>query len=238
LARRLAEDLAALGVSQNILSKNLNHAKNTKGRSLGKRTNQTFYGLPLGQFKIVKQITFATRREGGEQRSWHWANEQRSRPINAARRRDLFGYIELVSGEYGIEVKIIDEAYSSKCSCLSGDSYQAQTMRDRSPSGESGKVIEAANVFGGKRVARSLYKDQSGLIYHADVGAAANHIRIYRQGKALSCLEGSRFKLSNPLKIDRNAVRSLLDRSRSVRCGIISAVDGKSSLILSQNEAI
>jgi IS605 OrfB family transposase len=110
----LAEDLAALGVSQIILSKNLNHAKNTKGRSLGKRTNQTFYGLPLGQ---------------------------------------LVDYIELVSGEYGIEVKVIDEAYSSKCSCLSGDSYQAQTMRDGSPSGESGKVIEAANVFGGKRVA-------------------------------------------------------------------------------------
>jgi hypothetical protein len=32
------------------------------------------------------------------------------------------------------------------------------------------KVIEAANVFGGKRVARSLYKDQSGLIFHADLG--------------------------------------------------------------------
>jgi hypothetical protein len=41
---------------------------------------------------IAKQIRFAARREGGEQRSWHQANEQRSRPINAVRRPDLFGY--------------------------------------------------------------------------------------------------------------------------------------------------
>jgi hypothetical protein len=41
---------------------------------------------------IAKQIRLAARREGGEQRSWHQANEQRSRPINAVRRPDLFGY--------------------------------------------------------------------------------------------------------------------------------------------------
>jgi hypothetical protein len=41
---------------------------------------------------IGKQIRFATRREEGEQRSWHQANEQRSRPINAVRKLDLFAY--------------------------------------------------------------------------------------------------------------------------------------------------
>jgi hypothetical protein len=44
---------------------------------------------------IAKQIRFAARREGGEQRSWHQTNEQRSRLINAVRRPDLFGYILL-----------------------------------------------------------------------------------------------------------------------------------------------
>jgi len=48
--------------------------------------------LRMTKLLIAKQIRFATRREGGEQWSWHRANEQRSRPINAVRRPDLFGY--------------------------------------------------------------------------------------------------------------------------------------------------
>ena len=81
----------------------------------------------------------------------------------------LIHYLKIKAPEYGIHIEFIDEAYTSKCSVLNGDSFKAQETKE-----------STTEVLSGRRVCRSLFKDnKSAVIYHADVGAAANHIRVF-----------------------------------------------------------
>ena len=71
---------------------------------------------------------------------------------------------------------ILLSIYTSKCSVLNGDSFKAQETKE-----------STTEVLSGRRVCRSLFKDKnSGVIYHADVGAAANHIRVFYKGAKLA----------------------------------------------------
>ena len=78
---------------------------------------------------------------------------------------------------------------------------------------------------------RSLFKDnKSAVIYHADVGAAANHIRVFYKGAKLAYLEKKLFKITKPIKIGKDATWSLPHRSRLIREKIFEALSGEFTL--------
>lgn len=122
----------------------------------------------------------------------------------------LIDYLQLKAGEYGIEICEIDEAYTSKCSALSGDILEAQNQKNNDS--------KRSNVLNGRRLRRSVFKDlPSGLSFHADINAALNHIRV---GLGCSkdshvCLQDRMWKLANPVKkrlhVYKNALNCFLD---------------------------
>jgi len=59
----------------------------------------------------------------------------------------------------GIEVKLVDESYTSKCDALAGES------------------VEPHDSYSGKRVKRGLFKSGSGKVINADVNGALNILR-------------------------------------------------------------
>ncbi|OSS42519.1 Mobile element protein [Desulfurella amilsii] len=90
----------------------------------------------------------------------------------------------------GINVYWIDEAYSSKSSCISDDIISIQLNKPKS-----------TNAFNGKRVERGLFLDTViSKIFNADINGAVNHIKI-AAAKSFEWLKNSLFKLCNPIKI-------------------------------------
>ena len=59
----------------------------------------------------------------------------------------------------GIEVKLVDESYTSKCDAIVGES------------------VEPHDLYSGKRVKRGLFKSGSGKVINADVNGALNILR-------------------------------------------------------------
>ena len=66
--------------------------------------------------------------------------------------------------EYGIEVTVREESYTSKASALDLDEIPDFDPKERKP-----KL-----VFSGKRVKRGLYRSKEGLLINADINGAAN----------------------------------------------------------------
>lgn len=130
----------------------------------------------------------------------------------------LLDLLKLYAGEYGIRViDDIDEAYTSKTSCLSACIEKAQTELINNKS-RYDKVLRS-DVFKGKRVKRGLFKDEVlGVSIHADINAAVNILKLYL-GHAcdLDFLKSRLFKLANPILIGSNALKCLLDRPH---CGL------------------
>ncbi len=125
----------------------------------------------------------------------------------------LFDAIKLFSDRYGLVfIDTVDEAYTSKTSCLSGDVLRAQA--------EKIPAELRSDVFQGRRVMRGSFEDRpSGKRIHADINAAANILRVYYQGqRALECQGPRLVKLANPRLIDKNALLCLLDRVIYVPC--------------------
>ena len=79
--------------------------------------------------------------------------------------------------EVGIEMKLVNEAYTSKCSALDNES------------------IEFHEKYSGRRVKRGLYKNKSGRMINADVNGSLN---ILRFGLKSDFEIGNKF---NPMKI-------------------------------------
>lgn len=102
----------------------------------------------------------------------------------------LLKNIEYKAQEVGINVYWIDEAYSSKSSCISDDIISIQLNKPKS-----------TNAFNGKRVERGLFLDTViSKIFNADINGAVNHIKI-AAAKSFEWLKNSLFKLCNPIKI-------------------------------------
>ena len=59
----------------------------------------------------------------------------------------------------GIEVKLVDESYTSKCDALAGES------------------VEPHDLYSGKRIKRGLFKSRTGKVINADVNGALNILR-------------------------------------------------------------
>jgi len=106
---------------------------------------------------------------------------------------ELLNYIEDKAIKNGIEVIFIDEAYTSKTSCISGDVLEVQT---KSKNGQKPVTDE----FKGTRVKRGLFEDNVlNRIWNADLNGAVNHLKI-AFGSSFEWLENYLFKLCNPIK--------------------------------------
>jgi len=79
--------------------------------------------------------------------------------------------LEYLSELYGIELKVTEESYTSKCSFLNNEALNKQVK------------------YKGRRIRRGLFKDSRGYILNADVNGALNIIRkVNPESEALLCL--------------------------------------------------
>jgi IS605 OrfB family transposase len=126
----------------------------------------------------------------------------------------LLNYIEEKCQEEGIIVVNIDESFTSKSSCISGNVKEAQNLcqnlrnqKNKVNNEEYKKLKEIykeklSTVLNGKRAKRGLYKDfLINKILNADLNGAVNHLKVWNN-KNYKWLENYLFKLCNPIKIN------------------------------------
>jgi IS605 OrfB family transposase len=97
----------------------------------------------------------------------------------------LLDYIQYKSNEVGIQVDIINEAYTSKCSCVSDD---VNNPLDKELNG----VRSKRGLFTDKLINKTM---------NADLNGAVNHIKKSNKYNDFSWLKNYMFKLCNPVKI-------------------------------------
>ena len=134
----------------------------------------------------------------------------------------LLTLIENKSSQYGIEVKWIDEAYTSKTSSISADVNNVQRkgkeLREKEsknlPINEIEKVT--SNDLKGNRgvkkgLGRGMYKDTIiEKIMNADLNGACNHIKVYLGNRSKDMINKLKqqsnylWKWCNPVKIKSN----------------------------------
>lgn len=119
----------------------------------------------------------------------------------------LIDYIQLKGAEFGIEVEDIDEAYTSKSSCLSGDVCKAKDIAAEIKQGDpklsrKARRQKLSNAFMGVRESRSLFFDKAlGKRILADLNAACNHIKVGVKGIDFSWLKEKLWKLTRPVLV-------------------------------------
>lgn len=134
----------------------------------------------------------------------------------------LLHLIEQKSINYGIEVKWIDEAYTSKTSSISGDVNYVQSKGKVKREKESNnlsiteKELITANDLRGNRgvkkgIGRGNYRDtEIKKIVNADINGACNHIKVYLKDSSIDMInklkqqEKYLWKWCNPKKIKSN----------------------------------
>jgi len=127
----------------------------------------------------------------------------------------LIHYIEEKAIKNGIEVIFIDEAYTSKTSCVSGDVLAVQTKSKNNQK-------PTANEFKGTRAKRGLFKDiVLNKIWNADLNGAVNHIKVAFDN-CFRWLKDALFKLCNP-KVIKSANDFLLFNNRTLQFRVNSA---------------
>lgn len=123
----------------------------------------------------------------------------------------LVRYIINKSHKYGITVKVVDESYTSKTSCLSRDIIQLKICIQNYP--ELMTILKndsalSANVFKGIRAKRSrkeskghrgMYFDNiKSIMINSDLNGAANICKLAKQDNLTNI---KLFKLCNPIKL-------------------------------------
>lgn len=134
----------------------------------------------------------------------------------------LLNLIEQKSINYDIEVKWIDEAYTSKTSSISGDVNHVQqkgkTIREKISKNltiEKEELIIPNDLRGNRGVkkglGRGIYRDiEIRKIVNADINGACNHIKVYLKDKSKDMIntlkqqENYLYKWCNPIKIKSN----------------------------------
>lgn len=101
----------------------------------------------------------------------------------------LLDYLTYKAGDYNIRIHNIDEAYSSKSSCLSDDVSKIQ----------ENPIL--ANDINGYRAKRGLFKDTLlDKIWNCDLNGAVNYIKIHTK-KNMDYLKTFWWKICNPIKL-------------------------------------
>lgn len=88
----------------------------------------------------------------------------------------------------------IDEAHTSKTSCLSKNVNEMVKLRK-----ESQKSL-STNVYGGRRVKRGFYKDfASNILFNADINGAVNHLKVAFKRLKFEWLLDYKDKICSPI---------------------------------------
>ena len=113
----------------------------------------------------------------------------------------------------GIAFHNIDEAHTSKTSCLSKNVNEMVKLRAKSQKSLS------TNVYGGKRVKRGFYKDfDHNILFHADINGAINHLKVKFKKLDFKWLLENKTKMCNPylFKSDYDFRRKMLGESQLI----------------------
>lgn len=131
----------------------------------------------------------------------------------------LLNLIEAKAIEFNITVHNVNEAYTSKTSCLSSDVNLIQKKN------KSDEKITHNDLNGSRGVnnKRGLYKDTVlNKIINADLNGAANHIKLCFKDVDLSVYWKKLWKLCNPIKIksasDFDRLLSNNETKRKITC--------------------
>ncbi|MEH0790872.1 transposase [Vibrio parahaemolyticus] len=111
----------------------------------------------------------------------------------------LLTQIESKCGLNDINTHTVDEAWSSKTSCISSNINHVQEKATK------GRQSIKTTDLNGSRVNRGLYKDKViDKVFNADLNGAANHIKLAFKRVNLGWLKDVLFKLCNPVLIKSN----------------------------------
>lgn len=93
-----------------------------------------------------------------------------------------------------VDVHFIDEAHTSKTSCLSKDVNEMVKLRKKQDKSLS------TNDYGGSRVKRGFYRDyRTGVFLHSDINGAVNHLKVQFSELNFSWLTKHKEKICNPI---------------------------------------
>ena len=113
----------------------------------------------------------------------------------------LLNLIEAKSSKFNINVKDIDEAYTSKTSCLTRDVNKNQEKR------HNGLQVVPTDLNGsrgtkGSKLGRGIFKDKElNVIFNSDLNGAANHIKVGFPKVKLSRFRNRLWKVCSPKKV-------------------------------------
>jgi len=109
----------------------------------------------------------------------------------------LLNLIEDKSITFNIDVKDIDEAYTSKTSCLSSNVVDIQAL-------SKAQKVTPTDLNGNRGVKqkRGLFRDSLlNKLLNSDLNGAANHIKLGFPDTDLSVYRNHLYKVCNPIKI-------------------------------------
>ena len=186
----------ALQKEKSKLFEKRNRYFDTVFHQLAKRFCEYCWLANITDFVISKNLTFVKSTGDIKQQK---KGKQTFYQIPFGR---LLKQIEEKAKDYGIFVTEVNEAFTSKTSCLTANAKDNQRKQ------ADGLAITSNDTNGyrggkGKRLGRGLFKDTLlQKVYHSDVGGAANHIRIAFEKKIdYHYLRTHLFKLANPIKL-------------------------------------
>jgi IS605 OrfB family transposase len=113
----------------------------------------------------------------------------------------LLNLIEAKAQKFNINVKDIDEAYTSKTSCLTRDVNKNQEKR------RNGLQVVPTDLNGsrgtkGSKLGRGIFKDKElNLIFNSDLNGAANHIKVGFPKVKISRFRNLIWKVCSPKKV-------------------------------------
>ena len=112
----------------------------------------------------------------------------------------LLNFIIQKSSSFNIDVIDIDEAYTSKTSCLSADVNHIQKQKKENPKLKfTSKDLKGSR---GVKSRRGLFLDNVlDVIYNSDLNGAANHIKVGFPKIKISELRNHLWKVCNPIKV-------------------------------------
>jgi transposase, IS605 OrfB family, central region len=113
----------------------------------------------------------------------------------------LLNNIKAKAAMFGINYHDVDEAYTSKTSCLTRDVLLNQ-MKKLNKEVVTLDDLNGSRGVKGSKLGRGMYKDRElNIVFNSDLNGAANHIKIGCNVIDLSIYRNHLWKLANPVKI-------------------------------------
>lgn len=146
--------------------------------------------IGVTEFIISKNLSFLKNKESDKKNKLNKKTQQKFYQIPLG---NFLNMIERKCKNIGIKITTIDEAHTSKTSCLSADVNEMIKLRKKREKSLS------TNDYKGSRVKRGLFKDKKyGFNIHADINGAINHIKVAYKQLTFDWLLEYKRKLCNP----------------------------------------